>query len=101
MFNDRYNSINTAINQDFYAFINCEIELERKKDTNAVSTVDKDKGQLNKLKWFYEKLNFNDIKEGFLADYEKYMRVTLKNQKSSSTTLESLYARDLNTTLKK
>jgi integrase/recombinase XerD len=101
MFTDRYNGINTAINQDFYAFINSEIELERKKDTKAVSTVDKDMGQLNKLKRFCDKLNFNDITEGFLADYEKYMRVTLKNQKSSSNNGLKFIRKYLNTAVKK
>lgn len=69
---------------DFFAFVENEIELEKKKASKAPGTIKKYRYQLNKLKEFKVKLEFNDITPAFLANFEEHMRVTLGNEKGGS-----------------
>lgn len=69
---------------DFYAFIEKEIALQKKKTDKAPETIKKNGDQFNKLKRYAPKLEFNDITETFLADYEVHMREKLGNAKGGS-----------------
>lgn len=77
--------INSSHN-DFYLFVENEIALQKKKtDDKAPGTIKKNGDQFNKLKRYRPKLEFNDITETFLANYEEHMRETLGNAKGGST----------------
>lgn len=69
---------------DFFSFVESEIELEKKKANKAPGTIKKYTYQLNKLRQFKSKLDFNDITPEFLGDFEEHMRETLKNEKGGS-----------------
>ncbi|MDO8999796.1 MAG: site-specific integrase [Bacteroidota bacterium] len=69
---------------NFYSFVESEIEVEKKRANKAPLTIKKYTYQLNKLKEFRSKLEFNDITPSFLADFEEHMRVTLGNEKGGS-----------------
>ncbi len=70
---------------DFYAFVENEIALQKKKADFDPQTIKKNGDQFNKLKRYTPKLEFSDITETFLADYEQYMRETLGNAKGGSS----------------
>ena len=86
---------------DFYAFIEKEITLQKKKIDLAPSTIKKKSDQLNKLKRYAPRLEFNDITETFLADYEEHMREKLGNQKGGSNNSLKLIRRFLNIAIEK
>lgn len=69
---------------DFFSFVESEIELEKKKANKAPGTIKKYTYQLNKLRQFKSKLEFNDITPVFLGDFEEHMRETLGNEKGGS-----------------
>lgn len=69
---------------DFFAFVENEIKLEEKKANKAAGTIKKYGFQLNKLRAYKSKLEFNDITTTFLANFEEYMRETLNNEKGGS-----------------
>lgn len=70
---------------DFYSFAELEISLQKKRTNLAPDTIKKNCEQLNKLKRFAPKLEFNDITELFLANYEEYMREKLGNALGGSS----------------
>lgn len=86
---------------DFFSFVEEEIERERKKSNKADATVDKYGFQLNKLKRYKSRIEFNDITEDFLADFEVYMREKLKNKKSSSNNTLKFIRKFMNVARKK
>ncbi|HEY1040890.1 MAG TPA: phage integrase SAM-like domain-containing protein, partial [Bacteroidia bacterium] len=80
-----HNNVIDQKENDFYSFVENEIELQKKKSNLASQTIKKNIEQNNKLKRFAPKLDFNDITERFLADYEEYMREVLGNKKGGSS----------------
>lgn len=86
---------------DFLAFIESEIELEKKKANKVIGTIKKYGFQLNKLRRYKPKLEFNDITETFLADFEEYMRETLNNDKGGSNNTLKFIRRFLYVAIKK
>ena len=81
----KYNreQIHHSVN-DFFAFVENEIKLEKKKANKAPGTIKKYGFQLNKLRVYKPKLEFNDITTTFLTNFEEYMRETLNNEKGGS-----------------
>lgn len=86
-FKDRFydNQVIQNDENDFYAFVENEIVIQKKKTRLAPQTIKKNSEQCNKLKRYSPKLSFNDITETFLANYEEYMRETLGNKNGGSS----------------
>lgn len=90
-FNEKYNVIyeekteaKKADSSDFYAFVESEIELEKKKADKSQYTLDRYGYDLEKVRTFRPKLTFKDITETFLADLVYNEMEVLKNEKNSA-----------------
>lgn len=87
-FNAKYNVVYEELKdleiENFYTFVESEIELEKKKADKSQYTLNRYGYDLEKLRKFSPKLTFDDITETFLANLVHYEMEVLKNEKNSA-----------------
>lgn len=84
-FEVRYKGKDKTITETNYiSFVRNEIDLEIKKGDLTKGRINILKSQLNKIQRYKCKIDFKDINEQFLADYNYHLTKVLKNKKNTA-----------------